>query len=190
MREVFGIFTMMMEEMQRREFDFDLGEEFGKKKCRLLVFGDYEWLCKSLGHMGANSSYPCLWCKVQLEALRNSNGQPHSPMVKQDGIWVRREGWPADRTIQEMRQDLQNNKELVQRVGGTTKDNSSTYHSLHADPILPVTTDVDHIIPPSLHIMLGLTQQYFNMLENKVRILHSHSLENRNKDLHNSSHIS
>ncbi len=67
MQLVFSLFTEMMERVQRTDYVLSLGEEFGNMSCKIFAFGDYEWLCKSLGHIGLNAKYLCLWCKVKLD---------------------------------------------------------------------------------------------------------------------------
>ncbi len=49
MREVFGIYTIMTEEMQRREFEFDKGEEFGKNYLFLEIMNGCAIIITSYG---------------------------------------------------------------------------------------------------------------------------------------------
>ncbi len=168
--------------MQAPGYQLDLGE-FGKKYCRIFLFGDYEFLCKILGHMGPNSSFPCLWCYMKLDQLRNPGGQPHCPKIKDaQGHWVSRDDWPADRTVADMQRDIQENK---RRSGEVTKDlkaNSKQFHSIYGEPILPVMCSMDQVVPPFLHIMLGLVQRFFNMLELVCKSIDNGNIEGRDID--------
>ena len=165
MRLIFSKYTEVLKKMQEPGYQLDLGE-FGLKYCRIFLSGDYEFLCKVLGHMGANSTCPCLWCHVKLEKLRNPGGQPHCPKIKNaQGNWVDRDDWPTDRTVEDMQRDIQDNIRESGQAIAKLKANSKKFHSLYAEPILPIICSIEHIVPPFLHIMLGLVQRFFNMLE-------------------------
>jgi len=182
MHLVFDKYTEVLRKMQEPGYELDLGV-FGKKRCRIFYFGDYEALCKGLGHMGAGSVYPCLWCHIKLAQIRKPGGQPHCPKIKDaQGHWVDRENWPEDRTVEGMQRDAQDN---LQRSGQSLeqlKANSKHFHSIYSEPIFPITTSMEHVVPPSLHILLGLVQRFFNMLETVCKSMDSGSIEGRDTD--------
>ncbi|XP_072040473.1 uncharacterized protein [Amphiura filiformis] len=164
MRFIFSIYRDPMIKMQG--VYYDLGPEFKNMRCRIFLFGDYEFLCKALGHLGACSTFPCLWCHMKLEDLRHPDGQPHCPKQKDaEGNWVDREIWPSDRSVETMANDLQKNTEASARNGKSLKTNSAQFHSVYGSHILPMTVSLDYVVPPILHIMLGLVQRFFIMLE-------------------------
>ncbi len=97
-------------------------------------------------------------------------------MQNEEGEWIDKEGWPEERTVEEMRQNLADNIKISQERRQTTKANSSRYNSIHKAPLLPITA-VDHIVPPVLHMQLGLVQRFFNLLESKCRSIDKGSTE-------------
>lgn len=163
MTTAFDIYNQQFTDLQRSaEIEVD-----GKKRsCRLFLFGDYEFLTRVMGHLGPVSVYPCIWCYVPLAHLHNTGGLPHTPKIynHESGKWVDNVNWPSKRTPHQMQQDLADNI-ADQRNRGDTKKNSRYYNSIHRRQIFPITTDNDHIIPPILHIMLGLTVRYFKDVE-------------------------
>ena len=134
-----------------------------KALCVFFLFGDYEFVTKLVGHNGPNAVYPCLWCYVHMEELQKPLEErtlkAHSPMLfnTQSNKW---ESNP-ERTPREMLTDLAANKADGQERGNLKKKTSKYYHSVFADPLFPMCTDHMHIVPPVLHIMLGLTVQFY-----------------------------
>ncbi|XP_072019294.1 uncharacterized protein [Amphiura filiformis] len=152
---------------------------------RVFYFGDTEFLCKVFGHMGASSSYPCLWCHVQLKQLRHPNGKAHSPMKKgQDGKWIPDEDWPENRTLHSFQQDIANLL-AEEEDGASARVSGRDHHSISKRPILPLPSDIKQIVPPSLHIILGLVVRYFKLLETECRKLDQDGVQCRDEQLAN-----
>ena len=53
------------------------------------------------------------------------------------------------------------------------------YHSISKKPLFPLCAGVDHIVPPSLHILLGLVVRFFSLLEIECHKLDQVGLEER-----------
>ena len=95
---------------------------------------------------------------------------PHCKKTQNgNGEWVENTNWPSKRTNAQYVQDLADLEER-ERTGGR-KVTGASFHSISRKPIIPVVTDMDHIIPPSLHILLGLVVRYFKLLEQECRRL-------------------
>ncbi|XP_072022414.1 uncharacterized protein [Amphiura filiformis] len=175
MKKVYDIYQDQLIDLQNKTEILVNGQP---KFLRTFYYGDYEALCKSLGHMGPSSSFPCLWCNVTLHELRTTNGIAHCPKTKnKDQAWVDNINWPARRTVAQYVQDLADFEEHTRKGG--RKVTGASFHSIHGRPLLPLVTDVDHVIPPSLHILLGLVVRYFKLLELECRNLDHGNLQQR-----------
>ena len=97
MQKVYGIYQEQFADLQDKgEVQVD-GET---KKLRTMLYGDYEALCKSLGHMGPSSSFPCIWCNITLAELRDIKGIGRCPKMKNNqGEWVNNQNWPSKHTV-------------------------------------------------------------------------------------------
>ncbi|KAJ8018545.1 hypothetical protein HOLleu_43399 [Holothuria leucospilota] len=182
LHSIFGSFTDEFISMQKVDYFVNMS---GKNyTLNVFLFGDYEFLCKVIGHMGASASFPCLWCHVKLSDLGYNLG-PHSPMLWDEEFdnFKPNPVWPSRRTIASMNTDLTNNKADPRR-GGDRRANGANHHSMAEDPILPVITDVCNIVPPSLHILLGLVVRYYRMLEIHCRQIDATSLGERDHELY------
>ena len=181
LQTVFSVFTEGFLALQREDYFITLGNT--KYSLNVFLFGDYEFLCKTIGHVGASATYPCLWCYVRITDLANNKGV-HSPMLWNDSTqsFQQNPSWPAKRTVGDLQTDLIQNKEDPRR-GGDPRANSSNHHSIAHDPILPIVTDIDNIIPPSLHILLGLVVRYYKYLETYCRSVDQGSLRERDEEL-------
>ena len=55
---------------------------------------------------------------------------------------------------------------LNERNDNNMKTNESLYHHcVYQTPVLQIITNIEHIVPPVLHIMLGFVQRFFSFLE-------------------------
>ena len=173
-----------LENLQEPGYRLDLGPDLGSVPIRIFLYGDYEYLTKNFGHLGCCSRYPCLWYYVKLENLHKANGEEHCPMRKnENGEWVERDGWPKRLTIDDMVRDLVDNL-FDERNDNNMKTNGSLYHHcIYQPPVLPITTSIEHIVPPVLHIMLGLVQRFFSFLERVCQRIDRGSLDERDPEL-------
>ncbi|XP_071948723.1 uncharacterized protein [Antedon mediterranea] len=171
MKAMFDVYTEQFVHLQN-ESTLQIGG--CEKPVRVFLFGDYEWLTKILGHLGPVSTFPCLWCYIHRDDLyRPANERtirPHSPMItSEDGNWCENALWYAEeRTPGQMATDLANCKE-DKRNKGDSKKNSKFHHSIFEVPILPMGSDMVHVVPPVLHIMLGLTVRFYKQIEDIAR---------------------
>ena len=137
-------------------------------KASILLYGDYEFLCHVMGHQGASATYPCLHCLCLLSDLQAKNGQPHTPyLVSPDNLLIPHAASTyTARTIEQYQKDYKNNFDTDPE---NLHKNGKFNHSI-VSPILIPPMDVKHIVPPSLHILLGLTLKFYNMLQMEVQL--------------------
>ena len=164
--DVFSIYTTQLAELIRLK---SITVNGVPKKLRVFLYGDYEFLCKYLGHMGPASSYPCLWCNVTLAELKDKNGGiPHCPRLKAQG-WEKNANWAKNRSCDQYIQDY---ADMSSELANSTRSiTGHMFHSIARQPLFPMCEDIDHIVPPSLHILLGLVPRYFNLVELECRKL-------------------
>ncbi len=125
--------------------------------------GDYKFECDCCGHQGSSSSFPCLWCLIKLCILSNPKG-PHTPFLKDSNgkYTIPNTAISAKpRTIEDFKKDH----------AGCLCDNRAKpgkYHnSITGDMLFPVPS-VLHIVPPPLHIRLGLGDDFFSITEKEA----------------------
>ena len=131
-----------------------------------------------------SSAFPCLWCYIPLRALSPS-GETHSPKVTEDAgeSWVDNPSWNFHhRNPYEIVQDLADNL-ADPRKGGNTKANGPSHTSISNQSILPIIHDIKHIVPPILHIMLGLVVRFYRNVENLCRRRDQGNLGERDEEL-------
>ena len=130
---------------------------------RVFLYGDYDFLCQILGHQGASSSFPCEWCLVPLSDLQSRSGEVHSPFIlTENGELIKNEhGSYAERTVKSYQDDFESNKK--NSTDGNLNKTGKFYHNIVNQMIL-VPHDLNHVVPPCLHILLGLTLRFFNIL--------------------------
>lgn len=162
--EVFGIYYCQLAELLEIKTILVGGIE---RRLRIFIYGDYEFLCKYVGHMGPNSTYPCLWCNITLHELRKTtNGTPHCPRLR-DKQWARNANWASSRTCEQYVQDYAD----MSALQGTRTITGHMFHSISKKSLIPLPESVEHIVPPSLHILLGLGVRFFNLVELECRKL-------------------
>ncbi|XP_072032273.1 uncharacterized protein [Amphiura filiformis] len=162
--EVFGLYHSQIADLMDIKTIIVNGIE---KRLRIFLYGDYEFLCKYMGHMGPASSFPCLWCNVTLQELRkNTDGEPHCPRLK-NSRWANNANWARPKTREQYVQDYAD----MQAAAGGRTITGHMFHSISKKPLFPLPESIEHIVPPSLHILLGLGVRYFNLLELECRKL-------------------
>ena len=116
------------------------------KKIKLFLNGDYEFLTKMYGLSGAQGSYPWLWCLTPKHEIQNK-----SP--------------PASlRNLERLHTD---NIAFVEH-GEHKKDVNKHNNSLHA-PLIQL--ELDQVVPPYLHILLGIVQKHHNHLLSAAHLI-------------------
>ncbi|XP_074661605.1 uncharacterized protein LOC141914238 [Tubulanus polymorphus] len=112
-----------------------------------------------MGHQGSTAKFPCLWCQVKLDDLRKHHGSPHCPQS------VKFESRSVALYKQNVANPGANNLSVVK---------AQMFH----------LQDIDHLVPPGLHISLGLGLLFFNMLEKKCQEFDNESLGERDETLY------
>ncbi|XP_074661132.1 uncharacterized protein LOC141913866 [Tubulanus polymorphus] len=134
--------------------------EFKQHPVRIFFIGDIHYLCSMMGHQGCSASFPCLWCYITLDDLRNKKGLPHSP---KNVIYPLRD-------INTYLHDLN-----VMNSNGSAGPRS---HSINR-PMLFRPLDIAHLVPPPLHISLGIGLQIFQLVEQRCQELDKTTLNER-----------
>ncbi len=122
--------------------------------------GDYKFECDCSGHQGASSSYPCLFCFVNLNSLSKPKG-PHTPYLKdKTGKYTipNTQISATPRTIDDYKKDY------ASCLCDERKSPGKYHHSITGDMLFPVPS-VLNIVPPPLHIRLGLGDDFFGLTE-------------------------
>ena len=177
------VFADLTEQLARLQRKATIEINGVSRPLRIFYFGDTEFLCKTFGHMGPSSSYPCLWCHMTQRQMRAKDGKPHCPMkVGQDGKWVPDENWPKMHTLRTYQQDL---ADLLAEEDRSRVISGHDYHSMAKKPLLPLPFDILQIVPPSLHILLGLVVRYFKKIEEKCRQIDQGNVQDRDTELYN-----
>ena len=177
------IFDIYLDDMITLQNNYKIRDRL----CRLFLVGDYEFLTKTMGHMGAASKFPCMWCHITNSAIKKPNSKPHGPMKKVKGRWVNNEDWYESRTAFSVYLDhLRRSRDPRNGDKSSAGKMSERYHSLVHPQILPITQTNEHllhIVPPSLHIILGLVHRFYLKIESAATDLGhltelTHVLEN------------
>ena len=122
---------------------------WNNKKIRLFLCGDYQFLCCVYGIQGATSSFPCLWCNVPKSDIQAESKAKSAQL----------------RTLHDMSVNL---KEFLSEGKGK-KSVAKDYFNVVREPVLPIA--LDQVVPPYLHIMLGIIKRHHDFLEEDVRKL-------------------
>ena len=141
----------------------------------VFLYGDYDWLCHILGHQGASASFPCVLCLCPLSDLQAKNGEVHTPFIKnQDGKLI-----PNKSTTYESRTIASYEKNALENR--TMPNKNGKFHQSVISEFILKPADLQHVVPPSLHILLGLTLKFFNLLLDKVRNSDQNDENNHNR---------
>ncbi|XP_065681211.1 uncharacterized protein LOC136094902 [Hydra vulgaris] len=114
------------------------------KIVRLFLGGDFHFIDNVLGHQGSAASFPSSTDLVKLNSLRNHASMPHTPA----NCNILR------RTIQSL-ESAYNENLCEDRQGGNLRALGKFHNSIIAPVIFPIIT-LDNVVPPVLHIMLGV----------------------------------
>ena len=157
MYKALGLFNTAFREMSDPNF------RLGGHKVAFFLGGDFKYLDGILGTQGSSAKLPCAKCKVELEHLQGHGGLPHGP---------KHEKYPL-RTLEEMEGHY--NANLCETRGGKKGylDLSSTgkHHESIRGRNLMKFIPLENVVPPVLHITLGIVLRLFNKLLSQCRIL-------------------
>ena len=117
------------------------------KKFCLFLFGDYDFFCKSFGLSGSNGTYPCLWCLITSNEMQE------------------RAGVALPRTLGMIKRD--HNRFI--KYGKGKIASAKRFHNCVRSPLLDI--EPSQVVPPYLHILLGVTLRHHNMLEDSAHQL-------------------
>ena len=105
-----------------------------------------------LGHQGSASTFPSSLDLVTLEHLRNHGGHPYTPY--HCNIELRSVG----------DYNLNYNENLCDdRSNGSMRENGKFHNSVVEQMLFPIK-DFKFVVPPILHVLLGVTLHLYNIL--------------------------
>ena len=118
------------------------------KQIKLYLNGDYEFLCKSHGLSGAQGTHPCLFCDISKKCLQPLRQSRH-----------------ALRTLDDIKSDHLDFLE----TGKGDKDEVKHFKNCLRFPIFMIP--ISSIVPPYLHILLGIVVKHHRLLESAAHKL-------------------
>ena len=118
--------------------------EWKGKKIKIILNGDYEFLCKAYGISGAAGKYPCIWCLV-----------PSDDLDKTDKIYQARSN-----------QSIMADHNRFQKEADGDKDFVKFYNNALHPPLLPI--ELYDVSPPYLHVLLGNVWRHHVLLKKEI----------------------
>ena len=128
------------------------------KKMRVFVCGDYDFYCKVFGIAGATGTHFCIWCDITKKQLQEQGGDTHCEA----------------RTLERISEQVN----LYEDEGMAQKQVMKEYENCINRPMLDI--EIDHVVPPYLHILLGLMKRHHELLEEVANDL-DHVIMNQEK---------
>ena len=124
----------------------------------LVVFlgGDYHFSDDCLGHQGSAATCTSSKDLVTLEHLRNHSGTAHTP---EDCLI-------PERTIEDL--EASYNENLVDDRAGGLHKREKFHESIISRPLFPIKS-LSHVVPPVLHIKLGIVLKLYQILLSKTQ---------------------
>ena len=116
---------------------------------RVFVCGDYAFYSKAYGIAGATGTHFCVWCDITNQKLREQGGDISCGARTLEGV-----------------------KEMVNEFedeGMGDKAVQSQYENCINFPMLNI--EIDHVVPPYLHILLGIMKRHHELLEDAAEVL-------------------
>ena len=152
MEKVIASFQTVLREIQADGFRLD------GHRVKVFLGGDFCFLDSCLGHQGSSSTFPCVKWDVKRDHLQHHGTKPHTP---NDCPEIGR------RTIEDIEslycENLAEDRQLFD-ARATGKFHGNFYNRA----IFPILS-LDNIVPPVLHIMLGVILKLFNLLLSRCR---------------------
>ena len=144
--KVFHVYRDSITELQQESFTI------AGRRIRVFLGGDFHFLDDMLGHQGSAATYPSCTDLVTLDHLRNHGSRTHNPENCDIEL----------RTIEHYQ--LNYNENLCDdRNNGNPRENGK-YHCSVVDKMLFPIQDLGCIVPPVLHMLLGITLLLYNFL--------------------------
>ena len=138
------------------EPDFRLGGH----KVQFLLGGDFKFLDGVLGHMGSSATYPSSKDYVSKDHLQSHGGSPHTPDHCDIPI----------RNVQELEGCFNENLSDNRGSGDFHPDLNLNKTERHHSSVSRRNLCLENIIPPVLHITLGIVLKLFKLLLSKCRV--------------------
>ena len=114
--------------------------------------GDFHFIDDMLGHQGSGSTFPSSIDLVTLDHLWNHGGHPHTPETCSVEL----------RSVDDYQ--LNYNENLCDdRCHGNMRENGKHHNSV-IEKMLFCIKDLRFVVPPVLHILLGITLYLYNVL--------------------------
>ena len=121
---------------------------------QILFGGDYKFLQALFGHQGATSSFPSLFDEVQLEHLRQHGPKPHNP-----------ENCATACPQREVSDFVLNF--VASKADDRKKVSGKDHFSITKRTLVPFTS-LYQVVPPVLHITLGIVLKLYNLLQKSI----------------------
>ena len=148
----FPVYHDQLQEMQSEEFTMNDG-----RKVLIFLGGDYHYLDDNMGHQGSSASYPSALDKVELSHLQNHGGKPHTP-----------ETCPVEpRDIDDYVYNY--NEFLADTRNPNDRRQNGKFHCSVVGPMMFPLNSLIQVVPPSLHVLLGVTLVLYNLLQDACR---------------------
>ena len=129
------------------------------KKVQVFLSGDFHFQDDMLGHGGSASSYPSSADFVSLQHLRNHGPEKHS--IESCKIPLRTVEWYHK---------YYNDNRADTRANGDLRENAKNHYSVIERMLFPIK-DLKYVVPPVLHIMLGIVLRLFTLVERECQRL-------------------
>ena len=121
---------------------------------KVLFGGDFHYLDDLLGHQGSSATYPSSKWDVTSEHLTNHGGKGHSPNSEFCKDIKRR-------TISDIQSLVMEN--IVDDRKGNERKTGRHHGNFHHGMLIPIRS-LDSVVPPVLHIMLGVVLKLYEFL--------------------------
>ena len=152
MLKVLETFEGPIKNMQPKDFTL-----LGGFKVKVFLNGAFEMLDLVMGHQ-TSATFSSIKDLVSLNHLKTHDGTPHTP-----------ENYKIE--LREISDHMENFiADVVDDRVGTVNRKGKHHSSIIGTPLIPVTS-LSNIVPPVLHITLGIVLKLFDMILSEVRKL-------------------
>lgn len=152
MAKVFDYYLPTLLKMQREDYFID------GRRVEFYLGGDLKFQDAVLGKQGSSATYPCAQCMVTREHLQKHPKKPHTP--QQCGAKC------LERDNEDYFGNFLNNLADDRKKGDRAK--KGKFHGSVVGKALFPLKYLFRLVPPILHIMLGIVLRLFVMVENKT----------------------
>ena len=164
MLKVLEPFEGPIKNMQHKDFTLP-----GGFKVKVFLNGDFKMLDLVMGHQ-TSATYPSIKDLVTLSHLKTHGGTPHTPESCKIEL----------REISDYMENFIAN--VVDDRVGTVNRKGKHHFSIIGTPLIPITS-LSNIVPPVLHITLGIVLKLFEMILSEVRKLDCNRITEVQKEI-------